>query len=132
MKPSTQSSTSSALCVSHFHQLSCSCPLVSADGAVLVTLGGAGLDTVSSIEGAVSSNPEADAAMLERESSDGDMVAKDDEDESDTEGWAATGSSGVSFAGVSVSLWCPTGVRGRRMVPLLGAGMRPIESQIIL
>jgi hypothetical protein len=33
---------------------------------------------------------------------------------------------------VEESLWRPEGVRGRRKVPLLGAGVTCIESQMIL
>ena len=42
------------------------------------------------------------------------------------------GSAGISSLGVSGSEWWPEGMRGRRRVPLLGAGVGPRESQITL
>jgi hypothetical protein len=74
MNPSTHPSTSSALCVNHSHHFS---ELVSAGAAVLVLLGGVGRVGISSSEseGCVSSNPEAEAAMLENDPRVADMVA---------------------------------------------------------
>ncbi len=72
---------------------------------------------------------EADAAMLESESKTADMVAQAGKTEDDE---GETGSLGTSFDGASGSLWWPVGINGRRSVPLLGAGVRPIESQMML
>jgi hypothetical protein len=45
---------------------------------------------------------------------------------------AMTGSAGVSSEGVPGSECRPTGLRGRRRVPLLGFGLMPMESQTML
>lgn len=42
------------------------------------------------------------------------------------------GSRGASLDVSSESLWWPEGVRGRRRVPLLGAGVMLMESQTML
>ena len=42
------------------------------------------------------------------------------------------GSSGDSFGVLEESEWSPTGLRGRRRVPLLEFGTMPMESQTIL
>lgn len=126
IKSSTQPSTSSALCANHSHHFSL---LVSAGGSALVTLGGVGLAGASSDrEGVVSSRPEAEAAMLPMDPIVADIVAKDGAALRECTG----GSDGVSSCGAEESLWWPEGVRGRRRVPLLGAGEMWMESQIML
>lgn len=42
------------------------------------------------------------------------------------------GSGSLGSSGVVSGVWMPTGLSGRRRVPLLGFGSRPRESQIML
>jgi hypothetical protein len=103
INPSTHPSTSSALCVSHSHHFSV---LVSAGGALLVTLGGVGLTGVSSnSEGEVSSSPDADAAMLAIESTEAGMVANKGVAKGESTVECVGGSAGVSSGGAEESLW---------------------------
>lgn len=74
--------------------------------------------------------PDVDAARLEGEEMTADMVAADGG--ADVNEWRPTGSLGVSLVESSSSLCRPTGFKGRRKVPLLGAGVRPMESQMML
>ena len=80
----------------------------------------------------VSSRPEASDARLEREGMVLMEARLDAEAEAEAEAGDSTGSAGVSLGGVPGSVWRPTGLSGRRKVPLLGAGSTPMESQMIL
>jgi hypothetical protein len=130
MKSSTHSSTPSALCVNHSHHFSGA--FVSAGAALLVVLGGVGCTGASSSsDGIVSSRPDADATILDIESMLAGIVASCGVAKGEGARECVGGSAGVS-SGVVESLWCPEGVRGRRRVPLLGAGVRERVSQIML
>jgi hypothetical protein len=126
MKSSTQSSTSSALCVNHSHH---DAAVLEAEGAALdvgldIELGiGLGTDEPCGLDKDVSSRPVARVAKLDK---DGRIlvVAR--------KVVFSTGSGGVSLGGVSGSVCRPTGLRGRRSVPLFGAGSTPMESQMML
>jgi len=84
-------------------------------------------------DGAVSSRP--DAMLDNEESRDAGIVASMGVANGMDEGSVREcvgGSAGVSSGALEEPLWWPEGVRGRRRVPLLGAGVRFMESQIML
>lgn len=104
--------------------------LLVADGALEVALAPADASVVCPRETVLSPRPVAEAARLDSEDISADIVAA--EASVEVTECAPTGSLGASLI-VSPSSSCnPTGLRGRRRVPLLGAGVRPIESQMIL
>lgn len=104
--------------------------LLATGGALDVKLGATDTDTLPSRDAVVASRPDANAARLDSEEMTADMVAADGGAE--VSEWISTGSLGISSSESSSSLCRPTGFRGRRRVPLLGAGVRPIESQMML
>lgn len=120
-KSSTQSSIFSASSVNQSHQCLCAGLLVVAAGALDVALGA---DAVSS------SRPVAEAARLDNEDIIADIIAA--EGSVEVTECTPTGSLGVSLTVSSSSLCKPTGLRGRRRVPLLSEGVKPIESHMML
>lgn len=82
MKPSTQFSMSSPLCANHSHHDSLVCP---SGGSASVTIGGVGLDMLSSMVGCVSSRPDAEEVMMDSGSVEGAIVAKEVHDEETVE-----------------------------------------------
>lgn len=129
-KSSTQSSIFSASSVSQSHQCLCAGLLLVADGAFDVVLGATDANVLCSRDAVLSSIPVTEAARLDNEDMIADIVAA--EGSVEVNECTPTGSLGVSLSVSSSSLCKPTGLRGRRRVPLLGAGVRPIESQITL
>ena len=117
-KSSTQSSIFSASSVNQSHQCLC--------GGLLLVAGG----VLAVADVLADPKPDVDAARLEGEEMTADMVAADGG--ADVNEWRPTGSLGVSLVESSSSLCRPTGFKGRRKVPLLGAGVRPMESQMML
>lgn len=79
----------------------------------------------------MSSSQDADAAILDTDPSDAGMLASWGVSKGCVGSECVGGSLGDS-SGVDESLWRPEGVRGRRRVPLLGAGVRLSESQMML
>jgi hypothetical protein len=108
----------SALWVSHSHHDSSA--ELELDGGALVVDDETEFIAFKDVNG--SSMPDADATRLDNEPNE--VVARRFE--------VSTGSDGTSFGGVSGSVCKPTGFRGRRRVPLLGAGSAPMESQMML
>lgn len=88
------------------------------------------IDVPASKDELSGSRPDAEAARLDSESNTADIVAADGG--GGVNECMPTGSVGVSSGKSSSSLCKPMGFKGRRKVPLLGAGLKPIESQMML